>query len=75
MFSKFFESSVDLLGEKICAAVLNSLSQAAEAGKRVFTFRDKLHTAGNDLRTSMVVAVLAKYPSSCLCSLECDPAS
>lgn len=65
-FSKFPESSLALSGLKTRPAVLKSLSQAAEAGKGVFSFRDSWQTTGKDFRRFMLLAEQAKYPSSCL---------
>lgn len=53
-FSKFFESRRALLGLKISPVALKSLSHAAEVGRGVLSFSDKLQTAWKDFRTSMV---------------------
>lgn len=69
-FSKLREFSLALLGPKTSHAMLNSISQAAEAGKGVFSFTDGLHTALKDFNKSVWSAEQAKYPSGCL-ELSC----
>lgn len=59
-FSKFFEPSLPLFAENMCPAVLKSRSQAADAGKGVFSLRDNFKSAGTDLRMSIDVTELAR---------------
>lgn len=65
-FSKLRVFKPALLGLKISPALLNSLSQAAEAGRGVFSFTDNLRTAGKDFRKLLLSAGHVIYPSSCL---------
>ncbi len=46
--------------------MLKSLSHAAEAGRAVLSFSERLRTAGLGASVFTPSAVVARYPSSCL---------
>jgi len=62
----FLESVRARFGVKISPAVLNSLSQDAEAGSAVWSLNDRLQTGGKELSTSTVSPGHPRYASSFL---------